>query len=96
MRIFFLICGTLSLTLSACAPFPQVGQAPQAAGPMPVILPLDAVLAAQPAPRLTPASDDPLQGRAARLRQKAQAMQGDINDPALRARLSAPAGLAQP
>lgn len=78
--------------MMACDPLPQIGAAPaDASGPPPRLLPIDDVLARVPAAGNAPERGEALAARAARLKQRAAAMRGPVQDPATRARLRPPA-----
>lgn len=66
--------------LAACEPFPEIGALPGATGEMPVILPMDEVLAQAPARRNTAAQGEALASRAEALKRRAKAMQGNVQD----------------
>ncbi|MDP2737880.1 MAG: hypothetical protein Q8O82_04010 [Pseudorhodobacter sp.] len=83
------LTSVLCLALSGCATVPDLGPLPAAVGPSPQILPLDQLIAAAQGGRLTAAMGDALVARANRLRARAAAMRGPVQDPATRARLAA-------
>lgn len=83
------LTSVLCLALSGCATVPDLGPLPTAVGPTPQILPLDQLIAAAQGGRLTVAMGDALVARANRLRARAAAMRGPVQDPATRARLAA-------
>lgn len=82
------------LLMAACATFPEVDRAvsasgTQAGGAVPVLVPLEGLLAQAAPGRATDASRDAVAGRAAGLRARAAAMRGPVQDAATRARLAA-------
>ncbi|MGB8812995.1 MAG: hypothetical protein WCC57_07400 [Paracoccaceae bacterium] len=85
-RLSLILC----LVLAGCAEFPELDVAPTVTGAAaPVILPLDELLATAEAGQITVAVGTSVAARAARLRARAAAMQGPVQDPATRARLAA-------
>ena len=79
---------------AGCADIPQVGGTDAAAArnaPYPDLAPLESILnAVENTPkRITPASIDQTQNRAARLRARAAALRGPVVDAATRARMRA-------
>lgn len=86
-RVF--LTSVLCLALSGCATVPDLGPLTGTVGPSPQIEPLDQLIAAAQGSRLTAAMGDALLVRANRLRARAAAMRGPVQDPATRARLAA-------
>lgn len=86
------LLASLALCMGCAAP-PGLGPVLRAEGnpgaPAPVILPLDQVIAQASGAAITPATTAGVAGRAARLRARAAAMQGPVQDDATRARLAA-------
>lgn len=83
------LTSVLCLALAGCATAPDLGPLTAAVGPTPQILPLDQLIASAQGGRLTAAMGDALVARANRLRARAAAMRGPVQDPATRARLAA-------
>lgn len=74
--------------MAACEPFPEIGALPDATGELPVILPMDEVLAQAPAQRNTAARGEALAARAEALKRRAKAMQSNVQDTQPKLRLS--------
>lgn len=88
-RARFFLTSVLCLALTGCATGPDFGPLTGTVGPTPQIMPLDQLIASAQGGRLTVAMGDALVARANRLRARAAAMRGPVQDPATRARLAA-------
>ena len=73
----------------ACTPLPDIPPMNNSAGPPPVLVPLDELMASIGAPRATEAASNALAARAARLQARAALMRGPVLDPETRRRLAA-------
>jgi hypothetical protein len=79
----------LTMLVAACDAPADLGPAARTqASPDPVLLPLDGLLAQATGAAITPATAGGLAARAARLRARAAAMQGPVQDADTRARLA--------